>query len=174
MVNTLVFTVHKMVGGRKTGDIWLYSVEDGEPSPLIESPYYDNNGQFSPDGRWLAYTSDESGQREIYLQSFPELTQRRQVSLGGGNGARWSDKSNELFYMTPDGTIMATRFDQESGEFEGAAVPLFKARPRFPDYGLDFDVTPDGQTFLINTAIRDDADASLSLVINWPARISAK
>ena len=171
---SIVLNVENMVGTKQTRDIWLYSLDDDQPSPLIESPYHDDTGQFSPDGGWLAYVSNESGKPEVYLQSFPELTRRRQVSIGGGIGPRWSDQSNELFYMAPDGTIMAIGFDRESGELKTPAVPLFKARPRFSDGGQDYDVTPDGQTFLVNEVIQDDASASLSLLINWTAKIRTK
>jgi hypothetical protein len=76
--------------------------------------------------------------------------------------------------MQPDGTIMATRFNQESGHFETPAVSLIQVKPTHFEYGLDYDVTPDGQTFLINEAVRDGDDASLSLVINWEAKINTK
>jgi Tol biopolymer transport system component len=170
----IIFVLDKVVDIGKSGDIWLYSVDDAQALPFIDSPYHEHNCQFSPGGQWIAYTSDESGQTEVYVQSFPELTHRRQVSFGGGTGPRWSDESNELFYTTPGGVIMAAGFDHVTGDIEMSATPLFDARPRFREYGLDYDVTPDGQTFLINTAIEDQADTALSLVINWPAMIKSK
>ena len=69
---------------------------------------------------------------------------------------------------------MATGFNRESGELTTPAVPLLKVKPRNPEYGLDYDVTPDGQTFLINTAIQDEDESPLSLVINWTAKIDVQ
>jgi Tol biopolymer transport system component len=164
----------RLSGNEEESDIWLYSFDDDKSSPLLDSPYDEDDAHFSPDGKWFAYSSNESGQTEVYLQSFPKLSERRQVSLGGGSSPGWSHKSDELFYLALDGTIMAIEFDRETGQLKTPAASLFKARTRFSDTMREFNVTPDGQTFLINEAIEDEANASLSLITNWTSKIKTK
>lgn len=170
----ILFTGEKRVGGKEEVGIWLYSFKDDKSSPLLVSPCEEEDTHYSPDGQWFAYSSDASGQTEVYIQSVPKLTQRRQVSHGGGSSPRWSPQSDELFYVTLDGTIMAIGFDRETGQLKTPAASLFKARTRFSNNRREFDVTYYGQTFFINEAIQDDANATLSLIINWTAKIKTK
>jgi eukaryotic-like serine/threonine-protein kinase len=125
-------------------------------------------GALSPDGHWLAYTSNASGRHEIYVQSFPDGGGKRQVSTGGGNSPRWRRDGRELFYYAEDGKLMAAPV--RSGEsFEtGAAVSLFEFRAGIPPAAFTpYVVTDNGQRFLINTVVETEAHVPLTVVVNW-------
>ena len=144
----------------------------GEAFPVVQTEANETAGTLSPDGRWLAYASDESGRYEVYVQSFPGGGGKRQVSTGGGNGPRWRRDGRELFYYAADGKLMAAQV--RSGEsFEaGAAVSLFEfragtLRSTFAPYA----VTADGQRFLINAVVETEPNAPLTVVVNWAAGV---
>jgi hypothetical protein len=128
--------------------------------------------QISPDGRWLAYHADESGQFEVYVQSFPAPGGGKwQLSKDGGWFPRWRRDGRELFYHTTDGRLMAVPVRSATRLDVGAAVPLFEAH--LAGSGLasrgQYDVTGDGQRFLINVALDDAATSSITVVLNWAA-----
>ena len=104
---------------------------DRKPFPFLETSFTETRGRFSPDGRWIAYASDESGQREIYVTRFAEPGEKRRVSTAGGVWPRWRRDGREIFYLSPDNTLTAATVNSERGGFEaGAARPLFAVRPR--------------------------------------------
>ena len=89
-------------------DLWILPLfGDRKPFPLLHTEFNESQGQFSPDGRWMAYVSDQSGSSQIYVQSFPELTGNWQISIDGGSRPRWRRDGKELFYVAPDGKLMA-------------------------------------------------------------------
>ncbi len=120
----------------------------------------------SPDGRWLAYASDETGRFEVYVQSFPGGG-KRQVSTGGGHYPRWRRDGRELFYYAGDGKLMVAPV--RSGEsFEtGAAVSLFEFRAGTLQNFRPYAVTGDGQRFLLNAVVDTEPNAPLTVVVNW-------
>src|SRR5262245_52013714 len=144
---------------------------ESKPIPVVQTEAYETAGTLSPEGRWLAYVSDVSGQYEVYVQSFPGGGGKRQVSNGGGIGPRWRRDGRELFYYAADGKLMAAPV--KSGEsFEvGAAVSLFEFRagtlPLIPPYV----VTGDGQRFLINAVVETEPNAPLTVWTNWTAGV---
>ena len=143
------------------------SLVSGKSEPFVESRFTNEDAMFSPNGKWMAYSSDETGQMEIFLQTFPKATQRTQVSVGGGFGPKWRGDGKELFYQSLDGMLMSVSFEHEADAEPGAPVPLFKVHSRFDDDASDFDVSSDGQSFLINTAIEDDKVRPMSVVIDF-------
>jgi Tol biopolymer transport system component len=149
------------------GDIWVMNLVSGKSEPFVESRFRNEDARFSPDGKWMAYSSDETGQMEIFLQTFPKATQRKQVSVGGGFGPKWRGDGKELFYQSLDGMLMSVSFEHGPDAELAAPVPLFKVHSRFDETATDFDVSSDGQTFLINTAIEDDKVSPMSVVINF-------
>jgi eukaryotic-like serine/threonine-protein kinase len=161
---------------RGTWDLWaLPLLGDRKPFPVVQSPFNETHGQFSPDGRWIVYASDESGIREIYVRPFsaehPSPTtngKRVQITFGGGSQPRWRGDGRELFYLSQDNQLMAVAV--KSGiEFEsGRPRPMFQVRGTRPfhDYLYEYDVTPDGQHFLFNLS-REGTVSPLTVVVNW-------
>ncbi len=152
-------------GGATGNRLWLAALDGDEAAaPLVEGP--SSPGRFSPDGQWVAYYTSESGRFEVYVRPFPDDNGRWQVSSGGGNLVRWSRDGTELFFVAPDGTLMAARVDAAAGAFAVPGVQrLFQARPAGPRYF--YDVTPDGQRFLVNTPAEGGDASSITLVLNW-------
>ncbi len=121
---------------------------------LLSSDFAELHGAISPDGRWLAYASDESGQREVYVRSFPDVDSGRwHVSAGGGESPVWSRATRELFYRVrgfPVSAMMAVSYQaDDEGFFASAPELLFESEHVFGPSGRNYDVTPDGQRFLM-------------------------
>ena len=111
--------------------------------------------EISPDGRWVAYCSNESGQVEVYVAAFPPAAAGRKwlVSKGGGSQSRWRRDGKELYFLSSEGLIMAAAVNANGSSIEvRAAQPLFQARYPYPQYHA-FDVAVDGQRFLVNTLV---------------------
>jgi Tol biopolymer transport system component len=153
-------------------DVWALPLT-GERKPLlvVRTRFQDRDAQFSPDGKWIAYQSDESGRFEIYVQPFPGPGVKSLVSTGGGAQARWSRDGKELFYMSLDGRLMAVSFRAASDGRRvetGAPVPLFFAPVgSVQDVGLaHYVVSPDGQRFLMDTVV-EETGSPITLILNW-------
>jgi Tol biopolymer transport system component len=152
-------------------DLWIIALQgDREPIPFLVTPADETFGQFSPDNRWVAYDSDESGQREVYVRGFaPDRSPATgvgqwQISPAGGSKPRWSRDGRELFYIARDGKLMAVPVTSGTTFVPGIPVPLFDTRVAgFAPY----DVTPDGR-FLINT-IPEATASPIGVVLNWQA-----
>ena len=116
---------------------------------LTDTPYAKDQLQVSPDGRWIAFNSDESKAWEVYVARFPEFTPKRLVSIAGGVQPRWRGDGRELFYLAPDGTMMVVQTDATLDRFSPAR-PLFTTSLSPPSHQIsEFDVTSDGQRFLV-------------------------
>jgi len=169
-----------MQRGKNTGsDLWVLPMEgDRKPAPYLATPFNETQGQFSPDGHWVVYTSNESGTREIYVQPFPVSAGGKwTVSSGGGSQPRWSRDGKELFYFTPDSTLMSMSVSTKGGTFQpGIPKSLFRA-PVLGGTGggtgiaWRWDISPDGQRFLINTALEDAAAAPITVLLNWQSAV---
>jgi Tol biopolymer transport system component len=157
-------------------DLWVLPME-GERKPFVflKTNFAEGLPQFSPDGRWLAYESNESGKYEIYVRPFtgrpPGASSggQWQVSTAGGDNLRWRSDGKELYYITPDGKLMAAPITTSGATFvPGTPVVLFQTRvygASDPLQGPQYDVSPDGR-FLINTAL-EEADSPITLLQNW-------
>jgi len=156
-----------------TGDIALVTTATGEIVPFLESPFMAEDLRFSPDGAWCAYTSNETGRNEVYLQSMADPRNRRVISSAGGDGPRWRDDGRELFYRALDDMLTAVALPEGPEGPTGAPTPLFRLGGRFTAAG-DFDITGDGQTILINRLIDDEATPPMSIVLNWLAELNTK
>lgn len=136
-------------------DLWLLPVGGGQPSPFIVTRFNEGGARFSPDGRWLAYTSDESGREEIYVRPFPEFRQGRwQVSAHGGRAPRWRRDGRELFYIGPNGTVISVQVQPGAGlELNlGSPQALFQnpmAAAGPIGFIAPFDVLPDREQFIL-------------------------
>jgi hypothetical protein len=158
-------------------DLWaLPMFGDRKEFLLSNSAFEEVNPQLSPDGRWLAYSSDETGDYEIYVQSFSADgklgADKKRVSTSGGKLPVWRRDGSELFFIAADGQMMASSVKTGGTEFEFAAPkPLFKTRTLFLEGGIyhEYDVSPDGQRFLIGTLIGDTKAAPPTVILNWTA-----
>ena len=153
-------------------DIWaLPLAEPDKEFPLVQSPFLEMSGQFSPDSRWISYVSRETGRDEVYVTPFPGGGARWQISGGGGRQPRWSHDGKTLFFVSLDNELTAATVDGRGSRFDVLGTkPLFRVNmfigPRIGVPG--YDVASDGQRFLINSA--GDASAPrLELVVNWDA-----
>jgi hypothetical protein len=128
---------------------------------------------FAPNGRFIAYESDESGRYEIYVQPFPLTDQKWLISSGGGSMPLWRDDGRELFYLTEDGKIMSAEFKSD-GAFDSVVTkPLFQMDyKRVP--GIPYAVTPDGSRFLVNTPAEASNPTPMNVVLNWTATLKEK
>jgi Tol biopolymer transport system component len=135
------------------------------------------SGQFSPDGKWVAYSSNESGRWEIYVTSYPDAKGKWQVSNQGGTQPRWRGDSKELFFLAPDAMMMAVPVSGGATFNFGAPVALFQATPRemvATSEMIAYDVTNDGQKFLINTDVKTGNAQPMSVILNWDAELKNK
>ncbi len=158
-------------GGTSNSDLWVLPLQGGEePIALSVSEFNEWGAQFSPDGRWVAFQSDESGRNEVYVTSFPQPGRKWQVSTEGGTGPRWRDDGQELYYLTPTAKLMVAEVDPSGTGFKiGELVELFDI-PRMPVGSFNYDVTSDGERFLMNT-VGDSAFEPITLVVNWTAEL---
>jgi Tol biopolymer transport system component len=154
-------------------DVWALSlpgVDDAKPLQVTNTPFVEGSARFSPDGRWIAYQSNESGTRqEVYVQSFPALDAKSQVSTNGGRLPRWSADGKELFYISSDSTLMSVSIKPEvTGLQSGTPVPLFPIRGF--EGSQDYEVSIDGR-FLLSIPTTEQAVAPLVVILNWPGML---
>jgi Tol biopolymer transport system component len=149
-------------------DLWVAALDaSAPPSPFVSSPYQERWGQFSPDGRWVTYMSDESGERQIYVRAFPGAGQQLQISSSGGEYPRWSRDGKELFFYS-SGRMMAAAVRTTEGRLEVSGVtPLFECRPPEGFSRMFYDVAPDGR-FLLMAGSGAPTLTRLTLITNWP------
>jgi Tol biopolymer transport system component len=150
--------------------LWVADMPELTTRPLLKGPETTRNGQFSPEGNWVAYASNASGKWEIYVTSFPDVHGKWQISSAGGTQPRWRGDGKELFYLASDGKMMAVPLTV-GGHFDsGAPVALFQASPKEQVAGSElvtWDVTKDGQRFLINTQLENEEAKPMMVILNW-------
>ncbi len=146
-------------------DLQVLDVETGQAADWLRTEHSETNARFSPDGRWVAYLSDESGRRELYLDRFPKPGEKFRVSADGANWPVWRRDGKELFYVSAAGDLMAVPIDMDSDR-----EPIGKPRKLFSPTLREsyFDVSPDGQRFLLVERIDPDI-SSITLIQNWTA-----
>jgi serine/threonine-protein kinase len=138
----------------------------GEPKPFLNSPSAEAEPAFSPDGRWLTYESNESGNYEVYVRPFPGPGGKWQISTGGGNYPKWSRNGKELFYRTIDSKIMVVTYTASGDSFH-AERPQLWSPGQFTDRGLEnynFDLHPDGKRFAVLKAPGTEQNAAVNKV----------
>ncbi len=145
---------------------------DRKPMPYLQGPYSQQQGQFSPDGRWIAYASNESGSYQVYVQSFPAGGGKFQLSAEGGTQPIWRRDGKELFYIAADGRLMAVDIATAPKFQAGAPKALFNPQlvPGGPT-SFRYTVTPDGKRFLVSAPPEDPAAAPITVVVNWFAAL---
>jgi serine/threonine protein kinase/Tol biopolymer transport system component len=164
------FLLYVTLGGPTGQDLWVLPLSGDERKPFrfLQTRFNNGTGQFSPDGHWIVYRSNETGRFEIYVAPFPGPGGKWQISTTGGTLPRWRRDSKEILYVAPSNTLMAAAVTVEASRVEvGPVRALFQLHPVTPRYF--YDVTPDGQRFLVNTADERAASTPLTLVVNWRA-----
>jgi Tol biopolymer transport system component len=167
--------LYRQIDPKTKYDIWALPVGpqagDQKPFPFLQTEANEAAAVFSPDGRWVAYASDESGQYEVYVQAFPAGGGKRQVSTGGGIAPQWRGDGGEIFYHALDGTLMAAAVEPGASFAASPPTPLFEFRPSGPLITPYYAVTPDGRRFLLSTIADTMPGAPLTVVLDWTAAL---
>jgi hypothetical protein len=157
-------------------DVWLLELHgERKRKPLLQSDANETQSQVSPDGRFIAYASDESGRFEVHVQTFPKPGQQWQVSAKGGADPRWRGDGRELFYVSSDRKLMAVEVVPGSPPRYGVPRELFPTGIKYlwQDTRNHYDVSPDGRHFLLLVPRADPQSGSYTLIVNWNAPLSA-
>ncbi|MCA1652431.1 MAG: protein kinase, partial [Acidobacteria bacterium] len=169
------FLLYATVGDIKTTrwDLWVHPRSDPKPVPFVRTAFDEEQGRFSPDGRWVTYVSNQSGQSEVYVRGFAtdfssgsaSAGGTTLVSRGGGTAPRWRRDGRDLFYLAPDGKMMAVDVNAGQEFSVGTPAALFQTPPRT----VVGDVTADGKRFLLVTPVAPSASVPFTVVLNWTA-----
>ena len=166
--------VFERVGVQNNADLLALPSDGGEPVALVASSFSESHGSVSPDGRWMAFVSDESGVDHIYVTTFPEPARRWQISSEGGIYPRWSSVGAELFFVNPEGMLVATEIDTSGPTLTvGGSTDLFKLNLTGV-YRYPYDVAPDGERFLIIRGSESANSDPMAVVLNWDAELGSK
>ena len=141
-------------------------------STFLATPFNEVQGRFSPNTRWVAYASDESGRFEVYVRPFPAASGQTQISIAGGMQPEWRRDGKELFYISADGKLTAVPVTTDGPTFSaGTPHALFDVEvpEANPPYQTDYAVTADGQRFLVNTVVDQPTHPALTVILNWTA-----
>jgi dipeptidyl aminopeptidase/acylaminoacyl peptidase len=151
-------------------DIWILDLDSDETRPFLETPFGEYDPRFSPDDRWIAYTSEESGRPEVYARRFPGPGGKVQISIEGGEFPVWSPDGRELIYRAGD-TIMAVDIRAEDELAVSRPGLLFTSEVAGDT--IAFDLAPDGQTFVMQVGVGTDVDRPQPhVVLNWFAELA--
>jgi Tol biopolymer transport system component len=166
------YLAYEVTSDPKTGgDIWILPDPLGpigttKPYPVMRTAFDEKSPRFSPDGRWIAYASNESRRFDVYVAPFPGPGGKRQVSTAGGTQPRWRSDGRELFYRGADNALMAATVAVNA---KNGAFDVNRIERLFGPVLGSYDVSADGRRFLTRTSAKDDADPSLTIVQNWAA-----
>jgi Tol biopolymer transport system component len=163
---------------RQGNDLWMLGVSGQQkPARWTNTPFDEANGQFSPNGKWVAYTSNESGKYEMFVHAF-QGSGKWTVASGGGVEPRWRADGKELFYLGPDTSLRAvpiTASPDGRSLTVGTPAVLFRAAPFSgftPNARIEYAVSADGERFLVNRATEGSTTTPITVVANWTAALS--
>ncbi|MGH9538509.1 MAG: hypothetical protein ACRD3H_11325, partial [Terriglobales bacterium] len=159
---------------RMANQLWYLTWPERVVNPLIQAKWVVRSAELSPDGRWVAYASNESGSMEVYVSPFPNVASKWQISSGGGQEPRWRKDGRELFYLSREGKLVAVSVSAGASFEASSPVTLFQTRRRPPISSQDlfsYAVSDDGQRFLIATNVDEANTAPLSVVLNWASEM---
>ena len=170
------YIIFEMDGGpQNKSDLWIMPIDgDRTPFPYLQTQFSETHSRFSPDGKWVAYSSDESGRAEIYVQSFPVSGGKWQISAGGGDQVQWRSDGKELFYIAPDRKLMAVTINAGANFEIGKPEPLFQTHLTISgivDDRNNYIPTPDGQRFLVNELTESQNTQPMTVVLNWSSEL---
>ena len=161
-------------------ELWALPLAgEGErkPFPVVKMPFNASAGSFSPNSRWIAYVSDESGKLDVYAQSFPAPAAKFRISTEGGVQPRWRRDGKEIFYLAPDGRLMAAAVKGESTLEVAAPSPLFKTETALMDDSVEaiqYAVASDGRRFLFSTPVQSATSQPITVVLDWSADLKKR
>jgi Tol biopolymer transport system component len=162
------FILYEIPGVDTGQDLWIAPLfGDRKPFPYLRTQFNEGEGAFSPDGRWIAYVSDESGRDEIYVQAFPPSGEKRLISTGGGSEPYWRKDGMELFYVAADRNLMAVPIKLGTTITPGTPKSLFPVP--LSEQQHSFAVTGDGQRFLVSRLVGEMPP--ITVVLNWEAAL---
>lgn len=154
-------------------DLWILPLSaDRKPMPFLHSQFNESHGQFSPDGKWIAYTSDETGRAEIYVRSFPAAGEKWQISTNGGDQAQWRRDGKELYYMAGDNKLMMVQVRTLQTFETEVPIPLFNAQVppnTMTDARNQYVMSADAQRFLVTALASESTASPITVVLNWRA-----
>ena len=165
------FWMYTATSPTTANDLWLLpTTGDRTPVPVLVTPFNESHGQFSPDGQWIAYTSSESGQQEIYVRTMTGKGGTR-VSVNGGTLSRWRKDGRELFYRAPDRRLMAVSVANAGAQLTfGTPVALFPIVEPLGEFAYPYDIAADGEKILTLTSGSSERDlAPLTVIVHWEA-----
>jgi eukaryotic-like serine/threonine-protein kinase len=164
------YLLYDQVDPATGADLWALPLEaPRKPVLVLQTPFAEMRAQFSPDGKWIAYESNESGRSEIYVRAFPSSTGQWQISNQGGTSARWRGDGKELFYLSPDGKMMAVGIRTSAASVE-ADPPRELFGASLSGLYFSYDITSDGRRFLlVEPPEAQGGIAPLTVVLNWQA-----
>jgi hypothetical protein len=153
--------------------VWVLPLfGDGKPYAVLATQFEESWAYFSPDGRWFAYTSNESGRSEVYVQSFPQSGGKWLISNGGGAQPHWRNDGKELFYIAPDKALMAVTVNASSTFETSTPSPLFVTQVSAYNAPNRYAVGPDGQRFLINCPAGEASKTPITVVLSWASGLN--
>jgi eukaryotic-like serine/threonine-protein kinase len=177
------FIVYSETNLKTREDLWVLPFDNGKagkPISFLHSEFNEAYGQLSPDNRWMAYTSDASGRREVYERAFPSTEEPKRISINGGDQPRWRGDGKELYFIGADSKMMAAPIKIGGGPKPslepGPPQALFAAPPLFHYWGgnstYDYDVTADGKRFLLNADVANATSThALNVIVDWVAAL---
>ena len=158
--------MYVFVDGWPRFDLWLLTLDgDRQPRPLFHGPFNESQARVSPNGRWLAYVSDESGREEVYVVPFPGAGGRWPISTNGGSRPLWARNGRELFYRNGDRTMAETVTSDAT--FSATKPELLFEAKAVSYLWLSYDVTPEGDFLMIEPGESDTPPAQINVVLNW-------
>jgi dipeptidyl aminopeptidase/acylaminoacyl peptidase len=166
--------VYEAFAGRNKLDLWWLPLDgDRKPVPFLQTEFNECHARFSPDGKWLAYVSDETGRPEIYVQSFPKPADKVLISTNGGDQPRWRRDGKELYFLAPDRKLMAVAVKPGAMFESGEPKVLFQTRaaPGLQTFRKHYAPAADGLKFLVATIPEDQSTVPLVMVLNWASGI---
>jgi hypothetical protein len=137
-----------------------------KPYAFLQTQFSEQYPQFSPDGHWVAYVSNESGNDEVYVARFDNPVQKWRISTTGGTRPRWRRDGKELFYVAADNSLMVMPIKSDDSFEAAAPVRLFKLNSIVENA---YDVTADGQRFLVNSGVMETQSPPFVVTLNWTA-----
>jgi len=169
------FALFVQIGDAAREDLWILPLSgDRKPFPFLQTQFAEEQAQFSPDGKWIAYASDETGRPEVYVQSFPASGLKLRISNNGGTQPRWRGDGKEMFYLSTDRAMMRVTVNSAAHFEAGAATTLFETPIESglgPYMAYAYAVTADGKRFLLLDPVGTE-DSAVSVVLNWTAGLN--